>query len=465
MNLNPWAVVAAVIAGQTIHNNQLLAEDTDHNVDSLKKQIEQLDQKVRILERNQELDMEEKEAKAKEALKISVDERGFAVGSADGNNLIKLRGLHQVDSRFFLKDATGNNNDSFVLRRARPIFEGTVFRDFLLQLVPEFGGSSVQILEANINYRYSPELQLRVGKYKSPFSLEQLQSDPQALFIERGLPTGLTPNRDLGVQLWGEVFDGIFNYAAGVFNGVGDNRNSTNIDIDDDKEVAGRIFLHPFKKTDRFLQGLGVGSAGTYGSAHGAAALPATTGGTLPGFTTDGQQQFFAYNPTNGVTIADGKHWRFSPQGYYYYGPFGLLGEYVISSQNVRNTVSGQMRNKSWQIAGSYVLTGEDGSYRGVTPRRPLGSGGWGALELTGRYAVLDVDPDAFPVFADARTSASSARSWTVGLNWWINKNIRATASFSRATFSGGGGAGTSAPAIVTRQPENVVQTRMQISF
>src|SRR6266542_251988 len=176
MNLNPWAVVAAVVAVPTYTTNHLLADDTADTVDSLKKQIEQLDQKVRILERNRELDMEEKEAKAKEALKISVDERGFAVGSADGNNLIKLRGLLQVDSRFFLKDAAGNNNDSFVLRRARPIFEGTVFRDFDFQFVPEFGGSSVQILEANINYRYSPELQLRVGKYKSPFGLEQLQS-------------------------------------------------------------------------------------------------------------------------------------------------------------------------------------------------------------------------------------------------------------------------------------------------
>ncbi|HEY6168003.1 MAG TPA: porin [Verrucomicrobiae bacterium] len=433
--------------------------------------MQELDQKVKVLERNRELDQEEKEAKAKEALKISVDERGFAVGSPDGSNLIKLRGLLQVDSRYFINDATGNANDSFILRRARPIFEGTVFRDFDFQFVPEFGGSTVQILEANLNYRYSPEAQLRIGKFKSPVGLEQLQSDPQAMFIERGLPTDLTPNRDLGVQLWGEVGEGVFNYAAGIFNGVGDNRNASNLDADDDKEFAGQIFVHPFKKADSFFQGLGLGVAGSYGSQRGVNSLPASTGGILPGFTTDGQQQFFAYNPTsNAVVVADGLHWRFSPQGYFYRGSFGVLGEYVISSQKVHRTVTaplttGQIDNKAWQVAVSYVLTGEDASYKGVTPRRPLGSGGCGALELTGRYAELDVDDDAFPLFSDPATSAASAHSFTVGLNWWLNKNIRATASFSRATFKGGGGAGTTPPTIVTRQPENVVQTRVQISF
>ncbi len=50
------------------------------------------------------------------------------------------------------------------------------------------------------------------------------------------------------------------------------------------------------------------------------------------GYTTDGQQKFFTYNKNVNAT---GVHWRLSPQTYYYYGPFGLLGEYVISDQHV----------------------------------------------------------------------------------------------------------------------------------
>jgi hypothetical protein len=36
---------------------------------------------------------------------------------------------------------------------------------------------------------------------------------------------------------------------------------------------------------------------------------------------------------------------------------------------------------------------------------------------------------------------------------------------FSHTAFTGGGGAGTSAPATVTRKPENVLFTRIQLAF
>ena len=81
------------------------------------------------------------------------------------------------------------------------------------------------------------------------------------------------------------------------------------------------------------------------------------------------------------------------------------------------------------------------------------------------RYAELNIDNAAFPAFANLATSASAAEAWSAGLNWFLNKNIRVNASFSHTTFTGGGGAGTTAPAIVTRQPENVFFTRLQLSF
>ena len=51
---------------------------------------------------------------------------------------------------------------------------------------------------------------------------EPLTVDVETLFNERALPTSLTPNRDLGVQLHGELFNGRVSYAAGLFNGSGD---------------------------------------------------------------------------------------------------------------------------------------------------------------------------------------------------------------------------------------------------
>jgi len=83
---------------------------------------------------------------------------------------------------------------------------------------------------------------------------------------------------------------------------------------------------------------------------------------------------------------------------------------------------------------------------------------------LVARYAVLDVDDDTFPLFANPAASASEAKAWSVGLNWWLNKNVRLLTSFSHTDFEGGG-TGATAPGTVTHQPENVLFTRVQLAF
>ena len=440
---------------------------------SADQQVQDLDQKVRILERQRENDRDAAAALAKTQPKLTVGSSGFSVSSADSNFLFSLKGVLQIDSRTFFNDSANKNaNDGFLVRRARPIFQGTLYRDFDFKFVPDFAPSTPTIFDAYGNYRYEPWAQLRVGKFKTPEGLEQLQEDVNISFNERSLVTDLVPNRDVGLQLWGDINGGVLSYAAGIFNGVGDAQNSNNTAFENEIEFAGRLFTQPFKNSDiSALQGLGFGVAGT--SENGTSNvkdLPNTTGGTLPGYATDGQQQFFAYNPTTGAVVASGEHWRLSPQGYYYYGPLSLLGEYAISDQGVRNTAThaqADLHNTAWEISGGWVLTGEKASFNGVTPLHPFDprNGQWGALQVVGRYEELNIDNDAFPVFANPATSASAAQAWSAGLNWYLNRNIRVNASFSHTTFTGGGGTGTSAPAPVTRQPENVFFTRIQLAF
>jgi len=443
-----------------------------------KQHIDELDQKVKVLERERELDQEAQEAKAKEAPKISIGENGFSFASAKGDFALQLKGVLQVDSRTFFDDAAIAGNDGLLLRRVRPILQGTVFRDFDFLFVPDFAPSSgPTIFDAYANYRYSPALQFQAGKFKVPIGLEHLQADRDILFNERSLVTDLVPNRDVGFELHGDPFDGQLSYAAGIFNGTTDGANSANVDFTTDRALAGRLFFQPFKKSStEALQGVGLGVAGSYEmmSATNTAGLPSTTGGSLPGYFTDGQQQFFAYNPADkAVVVAENNHWRISPQAYYYYGPFSLLGEYAISDQDVKRTgvapfSSAHLQNTAWEINAGWVLTGEDAAFvGGVIPRQAFNPahGEWGAWQLVGRYAQLDVDSGAFPLFADPSISASSASAWSVGLNWYLNRNVMVKASFSRTTFNGGGGAGTSAPANVTQKPENVLFTRVQLAF
>jgi phosphate-selective porin OprO and OprP len=424
--------------------------------DTNQEQVQELDQKVRILERQRKLDQEDAAAAAKTKPLVKLDASGFTLSSADTNFVISLHGVIQFDSRTFFDDHN-LNNDAFLLRRARPIIAGTVFHDFDFNFTPDFGGSTVQIFDAYLNYRFSPELQLEAGKFKSPVGLESLAADRDTLFNERSLATDLVPNRDLGAELHGDLFGGAASYAAGIFDGVSDYSGTTvNTDSDNDKAFAGRIFLQPWKTTDvNALKGLGFGVGGSFEFDRNGAA------GLTPGYTTDGQQKFFTYSAT---TVANGQHWRVSPQGYYYYGPLGILGEYAISDQDVKNgAAQADLQNKAWEVSASWVLTGEDATYTGVTPRHPfnLHTGGWGAWQVVGRYEELNIDGSAFPTFASSTASASSAHAWSAGLNWYLNRNIRLNASFSHTMFSGYTGAVPAVPA----QAENVFFTRIQLAF
>src|SRR5260221_11550674 len=225
--------------GQKVQTLEQQGEaDKQSTADAVKQQNQDLDQKVRILARQRELDQDAAVAAAKTAPKLTVGASGFSASSADSNFVFSLKGLVQVDNRTFFKDGGINGNDGFLLRRARPIFQGTVYKDFDFVFVPDFGGSSVQIYDAYANYRYAPWLQVRAGKFKVPVGLEQLQSDPVTAFNERSLVTGLTPNRDVGFQLWGDINGGVLSYAAGAFNGVGDARNTANADFEGHREFA-----------------------------------------------------------------------------------------------------------------------------------------------------------------------------------------------------------------------------------
>lgn len=447
------AVVAAQLAS-IAH----AADDAD--IEALKQQIHELDQKVRVLERQRENDQEEQAAARQAAPKLSLGANGFTFSTANSNFVASLHGLFQTDSRTFINNHGLPGTDGFLLRRARPILTGTVFHDFDFNFTPEFGGSTVQIVDAFANYRYDSGRQLEAGKFKPPVGLEQLQTEQYTAFSERSMVSDLLPYRDLGVSLHGDLFRNAVSYSAGIFDGAPDNNGTTvNSDYDNNKAFVGRLFAQPWKNSSiRALQGLGLGLGGSYEVDR---ATTNTLTGLTPGYTTDGQEKFFTYS---SGTYAYGTHWRLSPQAYFYYGPFELLAEYAVSDQEVKKgTATADLQNTAWEITAGWVLTGEAAGYNGVIPNHPFDprKGQWGAWQWVARYGELDVDKKAFPTFASSASSAQAAQAWAVGLNWYLNRNIRANASYSYTTFDGYSGGTPAAPA----QPENTIFTRIQLAF
>ena len=436
------------------------ASPAPRTLDALETQIEQLDQQIRIVSRQLEIEREQAGERAKTTPIVGAGRDGFAMRSADGAFQLRLRGYIQSDGRFYADDHGAQAADTFLLRRVRPILEGTLFKNVDFRLMPDFGGGTAVLQDAYIDLRFTPALKIRAGKFKTPFGLERLASATELLFVERALPTSVAPNRDPGVLLFGDVLDARLNYAVGVVNGVVDG-GSADADDRDGKDAVARIFALPFKASrHEQLRGLGIGIAGTSGTQRGTPLAP-----NLPVFRTNGQITFARYRldltTAAATTFADGAHWRVSPQGYYYTGPFGVLAEYVFSSQRVRRDIeTARLGTDAWQVATSYVLTGEDSSYRGVTPRSVFdpSSGTWGAVEVTARVNRLTLDDRAFPSFANPAVAARDARGWAVGANWYLNRAVKVTADYEETYFRGGSVSGN-------RETERDVFTRIQVGF
>jgi phosphate-selective porin OprO/OprP len=208
--------------------------------------ISDLDQKVRILQRQREIDRDAAVAKAATVPKISLGQNGFSFSSADTNFVLQLHSVLQFDTRTFFHDDGAKGADGFLLRRARPILSGTVARDFEYNFTPDFGGSQVQIFDAYTIYHGAPWLQVEAGKFKPPVGLEALQADVNTSFNERSLATDLVPNRDLGLALKGDLYGGAASYTVGIFNGASDyNGTVTNTFSQNSKAVDARLFLQP----------------------------------------------------------------------------------------------------------------------------------------------------------------------------------------------------------------------------
>lgn len=280
------------------------------------------------------------------------------------------------------------------------------------------------------------------------------------------------PTRWMGYQA-GVFFHTTNNGAEGAAPGTAANIDTSSqvtvSNVGNNRSMASaRVFLQPYVQGCKVLH---VGGTYSHVNTSGDVSVNAAPGG----YFSNASAQLVRVSSANGVAVArtgtangtsrtDGYDvWGL--EGLAVWGPFHAQAEYTdfsldlahaakldLVKNNVGDTTS-HIDAKGWYVQGSWLLTGESRSYDPVsgtlgkvTPRHAK----WGAWELAARYDRVDLDRtvnvtgvtsgaatslcgDSTASGAGACTNGGRMKDWTVGVNWYPNRNVKLMANYTSA--------------------------------
>jgi phosphate-selective porin OprO/OprP len=429
---------------------------------------------------------------AKTAVTPVVKEKdgAFTLESANGRNSIQLTGRMHLDYRDSNVDGnslgggartddrdTASLADQFELRRARIGVKGKLAKDFKYEIVTNIPGTAT-VDVAYLDFAKYDQVQLRVGKFKQPFNLEEQISSNNITFMERSYINQTAPGKKLGLMVMGAPTAGM-TYAGSVFQ---HNDTELNINADGKNSAAGRATLNFAEIMGNKEMVLHVGLAGltsnyaigTSSSSqtatdYGTSATSIVQRGTINSFRSAGRGLNNAFRGQVGgeqchasvisIAMAAQCASEFSAsveqralglEGIIATGPFKLMGEYSsgeFKAQQQANTT--KYDTKTYYLEAGYFITGEkyadsykNGVFSSFKPKNEfdLDKGNWGAIELALRAEGYNVDNAAF-TGAGGRIQGSTlgneagAKTYTAGVRWILNPNLVLKANYASTIF------------------------------
>jgi len=318
-------------------------------------------------------------------------------------------------------DQIGNGTS---IRRARFAVKGQIDENWYGEFDMDLANGLVELKDAIIRYTGIPNLDLQVGNFKENFSIQRNTTSRYLQFMERPMVcSALTPSRHLGINakyakdwLW---------LSAGAFTQeVAGSEEWTNV-ADNNKDfgrnagysLTTKVVFRPLYKLDN--ASLHIGAAYSYRTTKVSQATGewGTYRASARNSTSINRKKYLdtnnlkGYDHNNLWTVELAGHWD------------GLRYEAAYVGDNVRFNDGGvQAINLSgWYAQAGYLLFGgrqrydaNGGKYTKIKPGR-----NWGDLELCFRYEFVDLNAPARNVFG------GSAEAYTVGLNWWVNNNVK----------------------------------------
>ncbi len=374
-------------------------------------------------------------AAAANAEPASVDTRGrLEIRSADGDFRWRVDGRVHADMNWYQDHGGVDFGSGSQLRRARLGMNGTLWRHWEFKFQYDFTGSGrAGVQDAFMQYTGLARTTLTVGHFKEPLSLEVLIGANDVPFIERSLPSVLSPGRSLGLaanRLFGARMTGTLGLFGEGIAKLSDTDLATE-GLDEGWAVTGRLVATPIRSERRLLH---LGAAASYRRAN-------DHGGTHVATPLRIRQR-----PEASVTsirlidtgdLADAESLEtWGLEAAWICGPLSLQGEYL--GMTIARGTPGFVDPAiaGFYVMASWLLTGEtrrydatSGTVRNPRVQRAAGLGGSGAWELLARYSRLDLTDQA-----DSPGGVLGGRedNVTLGVTWYANDNLRFMVNYVR---------------------------------
>ncbi len=297
-----------------------------------------------------------------------------------------------------------------IVRNARLQLAGSFGPHIFFKAQIEMGAINPGVKDGYVVIRDVPIFSnVRFGKGKQPFSMENLTSAKFNSFMERSLLTALSPGRSFGIMAYDSAFEQRLTWAGGLFY-----RSASWGDLEFDTsggaDATARVTALPYFLSGDKLMHLGFGiSNRLYSDTTRFASAPESR-------ITDAE-----YVDT-GDFAADSAS-TFNVEGAWKDGSWLLQGEYT---RNFVRTEDGERTYSARYLQLGYFVTGESrpynrasGTFGSLVPKRfyHWSDDPGGALELAIRLSAIDLQ--------DQDNSGGLQEDITLGAIWYPQDNVR----------------------------------------
>ena len=316
------------------------------------------------------------------------------------------------------------------IRRARFAVKGQINEDWYGEFDMDLANGLAELKDAIVRYTGVPNLDLQVGNFKENFSLQRNTTSRYLQFMERPMVcSALAPSRHIGFNAkyakdWFWLSTGVFaQEIAGEEEWTNVADNNKDFGRSSGYSFTTKVVFRPLYKMDN--ASLHIGAAYSYRTPKSSMATGewGTYRASARNSTSINRKKYVdtnnikGYDHNNLWTVELAGHW----DGFRYEAAY--IGDNVhLNDDASPSSIDTKSFNMGgWYVQAGYLLFGGKQRYdaNGAKYTKIKPGKKWGDVELCARYEFVDLNAPEMNVFG------GSAEAYTVGLNWWVNNNVK----------------------------------------